>query len=72
MTDDGDVRERLARIEGKLDAIALQHAGSERTSGDHEQRLRALEKWKYALPIGALGAIVAGASTLITALKGGA
>lgn len=40
MSDDGDVRERLARIEGKIDLIGTQHAGTERISGDHETRIR--------------------------------
>lgn len=36
----GEVARSLARIEGKVDTI----------TGDHERRLRDLEKWKYALP----------------------
>lgn len=73
--DDGDVRDRLTRIEGKLDLLGMQHttstAASERIANDHEQRLRALERWKYALPITAAGALVTGATAIITAIKGG-
>ncbi|MEV4321006.1 hypothetical protein AB0J37_02105 [Microbispora rosea] len=74
-TDDGDVRDRLTRIEGKLDLLGMQQstssAASDRTHSDHEQRLRALERWKYALPITAAGALVTGATAIITAIKGG-
>jgi hypothetical protein len=36
----GELGRSLARIEARLDLI----------TGDHERRLRDLEKWKYALP----------------------
>lgn len=75
MTDDGDVRDRLTRIEGKLDLLGMQHstttAASERIGTDHETRLRALERWKYALPITAAGALATAATTIIAAIKGG-
>lgn len=45
--------DRLARIETKLDTALSNHA-------DHEKRLRVVERWKYALPVSALAAIVAG------------
>lgn len=48
MTDEAGVSERLTRIEGKLDLIALQHSNhtqiSERTAADHEARIRAVEQ----------------------------
>lgn len=71
MTDDADVRDRLVRMEGKIDLIGLQHATAERIANDHEDRLRALERWKYALPVTALAAVVTGATTIIAAIKGG-
>lgn len=44
MTDDdvtlGELGRSLARIEAKVDTV----------TGDHEKRLRAVERWMYALP----------------------
>lgn len=45
MLSDETAEVRLARIETKLDGIA------ERLVEDHETRLRALERWRYALPV---------------------
>ncbi|MFD1940585.1 hypothetical protein ACFSKW_54940 [Nonomuraea mangrovi] len=76
MSDEVNVREQLIRMEGKLDAIVLQHStftqSSERVSGDHETRLRALEKGRWPLP--SLAALVALASLILAILsftKGG-
>lgn len=51
--------ERLARIEGKLDVIALQVTHVKDESVDHETRLRAVERLRYSLPagLGVLGAL---------------
>lgn len=48
--------ERLTRIETKLD---------QQLSGqlDHEVRLRAIERWKYALPIASITAVASGVLT---------
>lgn len=37
---------------------------------DHEMRLRAADRWRYALPATALGVLVMGAGTIINALRG--
>lgn len=48
----GEIVRTLERIERRLDAVA----------GDHEQRLRKVERWMYAVPptlVLSLGSIVA-------------
>lgn len=52
------VVDRLARIEVKLDEVLKVHA-------DHENRLRAVERWKYALPVTAFTALVSVVLTVI-------
>ncbi|MBD2900830.1 hypothetical protein amrb99_98400 [Actinomadura sp. RB99] len=37
--------------------------------GDKETRLRAADRWRYALPITAAGGLLGGAAAIITALK---
>jgi hypothetical protein len=51
------VVDRLARIEEKLDRVLKEHA-------DHEVRIRAIERWKYALPLTAMTAAASAAVTL--------
>lgn len=55
--------ERLARIEEKLDASLRGHT-------DHEGRLRAIERWKYALPATAVTAVISGALAIFATIYG--
>lgn len=64
------MRDRLTRIEGKIDLIGLQHVATERVDTDHETRLRSLEQWRYATPVTGLAAIVTAAVTIIIAIRG--
>lgn len=71
MSDDQDRdRDRLARIEGKLDLIGLQLTQVEKSNSDHEERIRILERWRYSLPAG-LGVAGALAVELISKFQGG-
>lgn len=54
-----NVIDRLARIEVKLDTVLKVHQ-------DHEARLRAVERWKYALPVAGFTA----ASSVVLSLFG--
>lgn len=48
------VKEILLRVEEKVDKVA----------DDHETRIRSLERWKWGLPVSAVGAAVAAAIAL--------
>ncbi|MCW2919137.1 MAG: hypothetical protein JWN52_7205 [Actinomycetia bacterium] len=37
---------------------------------DHEQRIRAADRWRYAIPLTTLGALLAGTAAIIGAVKG--
>lgn len=64
-----DTSTRLARIEVKLDIVLSQwtdHEARMRTleaagTGDHGERLTALERWRYGLPAATLIALCEGA-----------
>jgi hypothetical protein len=56
MSDDPDLR--LARIEAKLDVVVSQHSTAEKRLDDHEQRLRATERWQYAFPVATILAVI--------------
>ncbi|GII88291.1 hypothetical protein Ssi03_62810 [Sphaerisporangium siamense] len=58
--DDHEVRLRTVEASNTSKAV-----------DDHEGRIRAIEKWKYALPLATLAALIAGAASVIAAIKGG-
>lgn len=58
---------RQTTTEGQVKTLAEGH-------GDQEARLRAADRWRYAMPtaaVGGAGALLAGAAALVTALQGG-
>lgn len=58
-----DLRERMVRIETKLDAHAENHAALKTTTDDHEVRIRELEDGRSKLlGMGILGALFTGAA----------
>jgi hypothetical protein len=50
----GQVNVTLATIAGRLDAQDARNGSVERELTDHEGRIRALERWRYALPTATL------------------
>ena len=64
-TELGQLRTEVARVSGQLVAIGefVTQARTERT--DHETRIRALERWRYALPVSAVASIAAAILTLL-------
>lgn len=65
-TELGQLRTEVARVSGQLVAIGefVTQARTERT--DHETRIRALERWRYALPLSALASL---AAVILTAVR---
>lgn len=65
MSNEEDTRDRLARMETKLDLVVDELV--ERVK-DHEDRLRLNERWRYALPTSLVFAVV---SLVVTLLSSG-
>lgn len=60
----------LARLEGTLTRLDAQTGENTKDISDHEQRIRSLEAWRYALPASTiLGAIGALGTVLVAVLK---
>lgn len=60
----------LARLEGTLTRLDTQMGENTKDISDHEQRIRSLEAWRYALPASTiLGAIGALGTVLVAVLK---
>lgn len=72
-----DLYERIVGIEERLNGAL---AANERLrdqlaelcthTADHETRLRAIERWRYALPLAALTALITGVAAVVAALGG--
>lgn len=59
----GEMGVQLAHIEEKLNAL-------NNVSGDHEQRIRKLEAWRYGLPLSGLLATGSAAASIWALLHG--
>lgn len=62
MSFEAESRDRLARIETKLDTLLADYAARMK---DHEDRIRGGERWRYALPTSLVLAMVSLASTFV-------
>lgn len=58
----------VARLDGHLEAIDARDKAADLVDGDHEARLRSLERWRYALPVSALAAMGSAAAAIVAAL----
>lgn len=61
-----DIREQMGELKGSLGQLASSQGENTKDINDHEQRIRALEAWRYALPasavlglLGSIGSLVA-------------
>ncbi|MBB6173723.1 hypothetical protein HNR23_003783 [Nocardiopsis mwathae] len=63
-----DVFAEVRAMSGQLSAIGTQLAAMERRVADLEQRADATDRWRYALPISTLSALVAAVAAVLTAV----
>ncbi|WP_017616394.1 hypothetical protein [Nocardiopsis salina] len=65
-----DLYGELRQLSGQLQT-SITHQEVTRTQlRDHEQRIRALEAWRYALPVSAFSAVAAAIAAIISAFMG--
>lgn len=58
-------------IKGQLNALSQDHTATKAGAEDHEERLRKLEQWRYAIPTSFVLAAMAAASSIVLAtIKG--
>lgn len=69
--DESLVRVELARVQGTLAALIEQMKTSDAAqaaiAADHEVRIRAGERWRYAVPVSAFAAIAAAIAAIVNA-----
>ena len=54
-----DIHSEVMKISSKMDVIGERNRAADVLHSDHEYRIRALERWRYALPLSALSSVVA-------------
>ncbi|MGK5728189.1 hypothetical protein [Streptomyces sp. URMC 124] len=59
-----EIYDELVAMREDVRSLSQTHEGVATTLADHEDRIRGLERWRYALPVAA----VTSAGTLITAV----
>lgn len=64
----GQERDRLDVIESKVDTILVKLDYIEAARKDHETRLRIVERWKSAVPLTTMAAVLTGLTSLVIAL----
>lgn len=65
-----DIYGELRQLSGQLSTSITQQEVSRQKLDDHESRIRALEAWRYALPVSAVSAVVAGIAAVASAFFG--
>jgi hypothetical protein len=60
------VRLALERMAGQLDTINQRDVLTDRLLSDYENRLRALERWRYALPTSVILGLASAVTTILT------
>jgi hypothetical protein len=62
------VRLAVERLTGHVEAINQRDGITDRLLADYENRLRALERWRYALPTSVLAAMVSAVVAIVAAV----
>jgi len=65
-----DLYGELREMSGKLSTAITHQEVTRAQLHDHEQRLRALEAWRYALPVSALSAVAAAIAAIVSVFTG--
>lgn len=65
-----DIYGELRQLSGQLSTSITQQEIARQQLQDHESRLRSLEAWRYALPVSAFSAVVAGVAAIISVFVG--
>lgn len=61
-----DLNATLGKILGHLETVDARNRIADLAHSDYENRIRALERWRYALPASAILALASAAGTVIS------
>ncbi|MFE9381769.1 hypothetical protein ACFYMO_00810 [Streptomyces sp. NPDC007025] len=63
-----EIYDELVAMRGEVRASTQSLQGVATTLADHEDRIRAVERWKYSVPTALVTAVIAAATTIATKL----
>lgn len=65
-----EIYDQLIGLRSDVQTLTQTNTAVQATLDDHEQRLRSVERWKYAVPTAAIGGIVSAGITIAKAIGG--
>lgn len=63
-----EIYDQVVGLRDDVRSLVQSNSATQETLDDHEDRLRSVERWKYSVPVAALGAIVSAGVTVAKAL----
>jgi hypothetical protein len=65
-----EIYDQVVGLRADVNKLVDSHADTETTLDDHENRIRSLERWRYAVPTAAIGGLVAAGLSIARAMGG--
>lgn len=65
-----EIYDQLVGLREDVRSLTQSHSDVAAALDDHEERLRSVERWKYAVPTAAIGGLVAAGMSIAKALGG--
>ncbi|MFC0039337.1 hypothetical protein [Actinomadura rayongensis] len=65
-----DIYDKLVALGGKVDGMLTTFEQIRAQLADHEQRLRASERWRYALPLSVVLGLLSAVASIVAGLAG--
>jgi hypothetical protein len=65
-----EIYDQVVGLRDDVRTLVQSNEDVEKTLDDHEERLRSVERWKYAVPTAALGGIVSAGLAIAKAIGG--
>jgi hypothetical protein len=65
-----EIYDQVVGLRDDVRSLVQSNSDVVKTLDDHEQRIRSVERWKYAVPTAAIGALVSAGITIAKAIGG--
>lgn len=65
-----EIYDQIVGLRADVQSLTQSNTAVQETLNDHEERIRANERWRYAVPTAALGAVISAGITIAKAIGG--
>lgn len=65
-----EIYDQLVALRVDVHTLTTTNTAVQEKLNDHEQRIRANERWRYSVPVAALGALISAGITIAKAIGG--